>query len=119
MNLNGVQIGAEDVNKLAEFYKKAFGEPKWAMEDGWYGWDIGSGHLVFGPHDKAKGPSPAPERVMVLFECKDVVADYAKLMEAGATEVAKPYKPDTENGDFWLATAADPEGNYLQLASPM
>lgn len=45
MKLNGVQMGAEDAKKLAEFYTKAFGEPKWAMPGDWYGWDLGSGHI--------------------------------------------------------------------------
>lgn len=119
MNLNGVQIGAEDAKKLAEFYTKAFGEPKWAMEGDWYGWDIGSGHLYFGPHSEVKGLSAEPQRVMIALEDADVEAAFNTLISAGGKEIAKPYNPDPENKDFWLATVADPEGNYLQLSSPM
>jgi predicted enzyme related to lactoylglutathione lyase len=119
MNLIGVQIGAEDAKKLAEFYEKAFGAPKWSMPDGWYGWDIGTGHLFFGPHSDIKGQAHEPQRIMISLEADDVTSEFARLVEAGAKEVAKPYNPDSTNKDFWLATVADPEGNYLQLSSPM
>jgi predicted enzyme related to lactoylglutathione lyase len=119
MNLNGVQIGASDAKKLAEFYTKAFGEPKWAMPGDWYGWDIGSGHLFFGPHSEVSGIASEPQRVMIALEDTDVQGAYAKLIAAGASEVAKPNNPDPSIQDFWQATVADPEGNYLQLASPM
>ncbi len=118
MKLNGVQMGAANAKKLAVFYTKAFGEPKWAMPGDWYGWDIGSGHLFFGPHSEVHGKATQPERIMIALEDKDVEAAYEKLIEAGGTEVAKPYHPDPENTQFWQATVADPEGNYLQLATP-
>lgn len=119
MNLNGVQIGAEDAKKLAEFYTKVFGEPKWAMEGDWYGWDVGTGHLFFGPHSEVKGLAQEPQRMMIALEDANVVAAFEKFIAAGAKEIAKPYKPDVENKDFWLATVADPEGNYLQLSTPI
>ncbi len=119
MKLNGVQIGAEDAKKLAEFYTKAFGAPKWAMPGDWYGWDIGAGHLYFGPHSEVKGMAAEPQRVMIALEDADVSSAFTKLIEAGGTEIAKPSNPDPDNKDFWLATVADPEGNYLQLSSPM
>ncbi len=119
MNLNGVQIGASDAKKLAEFYTKAFGEPKWTMPGDWYGWDIGAGHLFFGPHSEVVGVAAEPQRVMLALEDADVPAAYATLIAAGAREIAKPYNPDPEIKDFWMATVADPESNYLQLASPM
>ncbi len=119
MKLNGVQIGAVDAKKLAAFYTKAFGEPKWAMPGDWCGWDIGSGHLFLGPHSEVKGKASEPQRMMIAIEDTDVQAAFAKLITAGGSEVAKPYNPDSNNKEFWLATVADPEGNYLQLASPM
>lgn len=119
MNLNGVQLGAADAKALADFYTKTFGEPKWAMPGDWYGWDIGSGHLFFGPHSEVHGTASEPQRIMIAFESQDVQADFDTLIAAGGTEIAKPYNPDPENKEFWQATVADPEGNYLQLASPM
>jgi len=118
MKLNGVQLGSENAKKLAEFYTKAFGEPKWAMPGDWYGWDIGSGHLFFGPHSEVTGQASQPQRVMIAFEDENVAEAFNKLIAAGGTEIAKPYNPDPNNKDFWQATVADPDGNYLQLASP-
>lgn len=118
MNLNGVQMGAEDAKKLAEFYTKAFGGPKWAMPGDWYGWDIGGGHIFFGPHSEVKGKASEPQRIMIALEATDVQKSYDKLIKAGGKEVAKPYYPDPESKKFMQATVADPEGNYLQLASP-
>jgi predicted enzyme related to lactoylglutathione lyase len=119
MKLNGVQLGAADAKKLADFYTKAFGEPKWAMPGDWYGWDIGSGHLFFGPHSEVKGKASEPQRVMISIETDDVASLFNILISAGGIEVAKPHNPSLESKDFWQATIADPEGNYLQLASPM
>lgn len=118
MNLNGVQLGAKNAKKLAEFYTKVFGEPKWAMPGDWYGWDIGGGHLFFGPHSEVKGTAREPQRIMIALEATDVPKAFKKLIAAGGVEVAKPYNPDPNNEKFWQATVADPEGNYLQLASP-
>jgi predicted enzyme related to lactoylglutathione lyase len=118
MKLNGVQMGTENAVKLAEFYTKAFGGPKWAMPGDWFGWDIGSGHLFFGPHSEVIGQASEPQRIMIAFEDKNVTEAFDKLIAAGGTEVAKPHNPDPENKDFWQATVADPDGNYLQLASP-
>ena len=116
MTLNGVQMGAADAKALAAFYTKAFGEPKWAMPGDWYGWDVGAGHIFFGPHSEVKGTAAEPQRIMLALETDDVEASYDKLIAAGATSVAEPYHPDDEQ-KFWQATVADPEGNYLQLAS--
>lgn len=118
MKIIGVQIGAEDAKKLAEFYTKAFGKPKWEMPGDWFGWDVGEGHLFFGPHSEVKGMAAEPQRVMISIEDADVSAAFDKLIAAGGTVIAKPHNPGEEK-EFWQATVADPEGNYLQLSSPM
>lgn len=118
MELNGVQIGAADPQQLAEFYRAAFGEPKWEMPGDWFGWDIGTGHLFFGPHSEVSGTAAEPQRVMIALTASDVPAAYEKLLSAGGREVAKPNQPDPDQEGFWLATVADPEGNFLQLSSP-
>ena len=117
MKLNGVQMGAENPKELAVFYTKVFGEPKWSMPGDWYGWDIGSGHVFFGPHSEVTGKAMEPQRIMLAFETDDVSQAYDRLIAAGGVEVAKPYQPDPGQ-QFWQATVADPQGNYLQLASP-
>ena len=119
MNLIGVQLGAADAKSLAAFYRQAFGEPKWEMPGDWFGWDVGAGHLFLGPHSEVNGPASEPQRIMIALEDGDVPGAFAKLIEAGGREVAEPYHPDADHQDFWQATVADPDGNYIQLSSPM
>lgn len=117
MKLNSVLISSEDPKPLVEFYTKVFGKPGWESGE-FRGWQVGSGNLVIGPHDKIKGKSKEPARVMLALETNDVEADFNRFKEAGAEVVAEPYSPG-EAPDMKLATLADPDGNYFQLATPM
>ncbi len=117
MNLMGILIGSEDPQHLASFYKGLFGEPTWDME-GYTGWLLGSGALTIGPHDQVKGRNESPGRVIWNLESPDVKGDTERFRAAGATVIAEPYRPG-ESSDDWIATFADPDGNYFQLMSPM
>jgi len=118
MKLSGVMLGSEDAKALGEFYVKVFGTPGWQQDD-WYGFDVGGGNLMIGPHDKVKGKSAGPERIMITLESEDVKADFARIKSEGADVVAEPYQPDAEkNPNVWLATLSDIDGNYLQIATP-
>ena len=44
--------------------------------------------------------------------------DFERFRAAGATVLREPYNPG-EMPDGWIATFADPDGNYFQLMSPM
>jgi predicted enzyme related to lactoylglutathione lyase len=118
MNLQGVMIGSEDSNALAIFYKKAFGEPM--MNDGdWYVFVVGQGSIMIGNHSKVSGKSAEPARIMIAITSQDVAKDFESLKAAGATVVAEPYQPNKDDmPKVWLATLADPDGNYVQLNSP-
>ena len=62
-----------------------------------------------------------PGRVIWNLEADDVKAEFERIRATGATVVREPYNPmgaDSER-DFSLATFADPDGNYFQVASPM
>jgi predicted enzyme related to lactoylglutathione lyase len=121
MDLNGVMLGTDDLERLKGFYTGLFGEP--AMDDGAYaGWQLGSGWLMIGHHSEVSGPSTHPGRVMWILESAQVKADFERLKAAGATVVAAPYDPaagDPQMGGMLIATLADPDGNYFQLMSPM
>lgn len=118
MKLLGVMIGSENPKALGEFYTKLFGDAGWQQDD-WYGFDIGGGTLMIGPHSEVKGKNDAPGRLITSIESKDVKSDFARMKELGAEVVADPYQPSAEDSpDTWLATLADPDGNYFQLASP-
>ena len=118
MKLMGIQIGTENSKKLADFYKEVFGEPGWDEND-WFGWVIEGGALMIGPHSEVKGQNDSPGRIMISLVDADVDAAFEKFLKAGAKEIAKPYQPNSENNPkVWLATVSDPDGNYIQIATP-
>ncbi len=117
MNLNGILIGSEDPQRLADYYTKLFGDPGWD-QGGFTGWLIGTGSVTVGPHDQVKGKNTHPGRVIWNIESADVKADFERLKAAGATVVREPYEPG-EATEMWIATFSDPDDNYFQLISPM
>jgi len=117
VNLNCIMIGSEDPKALGEYYTKLFGAP--GFEDaGYQGWQLGNGFLMIGPHDQVTGRNAQPGRLMWNAETPDVEAEFARLVAAGAEVVQEPYHPGGA-AEMTLATLADPDGNYFQLASPM
>ena len=117
MKISGVMIGASDVDTLATFYTAVLGEP--SFRDGeWYGWGQ-EAFLMLGPHSEVKGKSAEPQRLMIMLDDDDVKGTFEKFKSLGAEVIAEPYRPQDDQEGFWLATLADPEGNYFQLASPM
>jgi predicted enzyme related to lactoylglutathione lyase len=117
MNFNSILIGSEDPQRLVDYYTKLFGEPTW-NEGGYTGWMIGSGSVTVGPHDEVKGKSVHPGRIIWNIESADVKGDFERFKAAGATVVREPYGFDEAPGSL-IATLADPDDNYFQLASPM
>ena len=117
LNFNSILVGSENPKKLIAFYKKVLGkESAWGDGD-WGGFEIGDAFLTIGPHSKVKGKSKEPERILINFETKDVKGEFERIKELGAKVVAQPYQPGEEPG-MWIATFADPDGNYFQLMSP-
>jgi predicted enzyme related to lactoylglutathione lyase len=115
MNLNSILIGSEDPKRLADYYRKLFGDP--SMDDGTYtGWMIGAGFVGVGPHSEVHGRNAEPGRILWNIEDEDVPATFARLKDAGAIVVREPYQFEGMPG--WIATLADPDGNYFQLMSP-
>ena len=52
---------------------------------------------------------------MILnFETKEVKEEFERIKETGATVIKEPY----EMQGAWIATFADPDGNYFQLMTP-
>ncbi len=117
MNLNSILIGSADPQRLADYYTKLFGAPGWT-EGGYNGWQIGTGFVTVGPHDRVAGSNTQPGRLIWNIETADVKGEYARLRAAGATVVREPYQPG-EMSDAWIATFSDPDNNYFQLMSPM
>ena len=117
MNFNSILIGSDDPARLAEYYTKLFGEPGW-NDGGYTGWLIGSGGVTVGPHSEVHGKNAQPGRIIWNIESDDVKGDFERYKAAGATVIREPYDFEQSPGT-WIATFADPDDNYFQLASPI
>jgi predicted enzyme related to lactoylglutathione lyase len=106
-------IGSAQPKVLADFYTKVLGKPEWA-EDGWYGWKVGDTQFTIGEHSEVKGKAKEPQRVILNFESKQPKAQYQRIKELGATVIKELYQME----GMWIATFADPDGNYFQVMSP-
>ncbi len=108
-------IGTMQPKVLAEFYEKVF-EKKPDMKEGeWAGWQAGSSFFSVGEHSEMKGETKDPGRIMFNLETKKVKEEFDRISKIkGAKVVKEPY----EMGGMWIATLADPDGNYFQLMTP-
>lgn len=117
MQFNGILIGSEQPDRLADFYRKVLGDPGW--DDGGYvSWQLGAASVSIGPHSEVHGTNAEPGRIIWNIESNDVKGDFARFRDAGATVVREPYNFE-QAPDSWIATFSDPDGNYFQLVSPM
>lgn len=116
MNFNSILIGSENPGQLVEYYTRLLGRPIFS-QGGYTSWQIGSGGVTVGPHDKVHGRNSQPGRLIWNIETSDVKGDAARFVAAGATVIAEPYEFEEAPGS-WIATFADPDDNYFQLTSP-
>ncbi len=114
LNFNSVMIGSAHPKVLVEFYEKVFGRPADWTEDSWSGWQVGSTHLTIGKHSEVKGKAKEPQRLILNFETKDVKKEFERIKKLGAKVIKEAYEMD----GAWIATFADPDGNYFQVMSP-
>jgi predicted enzyme related to lactoylglutathione lyase len=117
LNLNSVMIGTKRPQVLADFYEKVLGKPAEMVdqENGFWGWQVGSSYLSVLDHSEMGGNAKDPGRVMFNFETSEVKEEFERIKAAGAAVIREPY----EIGGGWVATLADPDGNYFQLVTPM
>jgi len=117
LDLNSVMIGTKQIKVLADFYEKVLGEPAGMVDEqfGFYGWQAGTTYFSILDHSEMAGPTKDPGRVMFNFETSQVKEEFERIKAQGATVIREPY--EMEGG--WIATLADPDGNYFQLVTPM
>lgn len=118
LNLNTIMIGTTQAATLAAFYEQVFGKPAEMVdaEHGFFGWQVGSTYFAILSHSEMGGNTKDPGRIMPNFETSEVKEEFERIQAIdGAVVIAAPY----EMGGGWLATLADPEGNYFQLVTPM
>lgn len=107
-------VGTMQPKVLADFYQKIFDKPADMSEGGWHGWSVGNCFFSVGEHSEMKGKAKDPGRLMFNLETKEVKEEFERMKAAGATVVKEPY----EMQGAWIATLADPDGNYFQLMTP-
>lgn len=117
LNLNSVMIGTKQLKALASFYEKVLGKPADMSDEqnGFYGWQAGSSYFSLLDHSEMGGKTKDPGRVMLNFETSQVKEEFERIKAAGAGVIREPY----QMGGGWIATLADPDGNYFQLVTPM
>jgi predicted enzyme related to lactoylglutathione lyase len=117
LNLNSVMIGRQQPQELAAFYEKVIGKAADMVdvEQGFWGWQVGTAFLGILQHSKMAGQTKDPGRVMLNFETAQVKEEFERIKALGAAVIAAPY----QIGEGWIATLADPDGNYFQLMTPM
>jgi predicted enzyme related to lactoylglutathione lyase len=117
LNLNSIMIGTTRTKELVAFYEKVLGKAaEMASEEhGFYGWQVGSCYFSVLQHSEMVGSSNDPGRIMLNFETSQVKEEFERIKALGATVIRAPSAME----DGWLATLADPDGNYFQLVTPM
>ena len=117
LNLNSVMIGTKQPAEMAAFYEKVIGKPAEMIdqENGFWGWQVGSAYLSVLEHSEMGGQARDPGRIMFNFETSQVKEEFERMKVSGAVVIREPY----EMGGGWIATLADPDGNYFQLVTPM
>ena len=117
LNLNSVMIGTKQPIALAAFSEKLLERPADMVdqENGFWGWQVGSAFLSVLDHSEMGGNAKDPGRVMFNFESPQVKEEFERIKAFGGAVIREPY----EMGGGWIATLADPDGNYFQLVSPM
>lgn len=117
LNLNSIMIGTSKPKVMAEFYKKVFGKEPDMGDGNWAGWQIGSTFFNIGEHSEVKGKAKEPARIILNIETKEIKEEFKRIKAAGAQVVKELYEMEGMPG-MWIATFADPEGNYFQLMTP-
>jgi predicted enzyme related to lactoylglutathione lyase len=110
-------IGSKQPKVLAAFYEKVLGKPAEMADEvyGFFGWQVGAAYLSVLDHSEMVGRTKDPGRIMFNFETTQVKEEYERIKALGGMVIKEPY--EMEGG--WIATLADPDGNYFQLVTPM
>ena len=114
LRLSFVMIGSPQPKALAGFYRKVLDKPADWSDGDWSGWQTGGAFFAIGPHSEVKGKTKEPQRVILNFESAQVKEEAARVKALGATVVKELYELEGS----WIATFADPDGNYFQVVSP-
>ncbi len=118
LNFNSIMVNTQDLERLSSFYSAVFEKEPDMKEEGYAGFLVGSAFFSLGFHDKIQGASKDPDRVLFNFETSDVKGQFERVSKIEGVKIVKEPYSMGENGQFWIATLADPDGNLFQLVTP-
>lgn len=112
-------VGTTNLEAMSSFYTKVFGKNPDMADTDYHGWSVGACYFTIGRHSKMEGQTKDPGRIMMNFETADVKGEFEKIKAIeGISIIAEPYTMEGWE-KHWIATLADPDGNYFQLMTPM
>ena len=117
LNLNSIMVGTMQSKAMVAFYEGVLGKPPDMVDrdNGFYGWQAGNSYFSILEHSEMVGKTKDPGRLLINFETAQVKQEFERIKALGAAVIREPY----QMGNGWLATLADPDGNYFQLVTPM
>ena len=103
---------ADRFEAMARFYRDRLGLTPRTSKPDFINFDWGGVRLSVGVHDRVRGESRDPLRIMVNLAVADIRAVHFRLTAAGVV-FTRP--PEGEDWGGQVATFLDPDGNLLQL----
>jgi predicted enzyme related to lactoylglutathione lyase len=103
---------AERFEAMARFYRDRLGLTPRTSKSDFINFDWGGVRLSVSVHDRVRGASRDPFRIMVNLAVDDIRAVHARLAGAG---VGFTRPPETEDWGGQVASFLDPDGNLIQL----
>ena len=103
---------ADRFDAMARFYRDRLGLTPRTSRPDFINFDWHGVRLSIGVHDRVRGESRDPLRIMVNLAVDDIGAVHARLAAAG---VAFTRPPEAEDWGGRVASFLDPDGNLLQL----
>lgn len=115
LKFGSVMLGTSQRQAMADFYKAVFQQDPAMEDEGFTGWLVGGTFFSVGEHSEVHGQNQDPSRIMFNYETSQVKEEFDRISAIeGATVIKEPY----ELQGAWIATLADPDGNYFQLMTP-
>jgi len=116
LKLSTIMIGTTRLQVLADFYEKVIGRPADMSdsEEGFFGWRFEGTSLAVFTHSEMGGDTKDPGRLMINYGTEQVKEEFERIKNLGGVVIHEPY----QMGENWVATLADPNGNYFQLIPP-
>ena len=116
LSLTSIRIGSSQPMVLAEFYEKFFGRPADLQYGVFHVWAGAGGQVRVSDHSDLAAQAQEPGRILINFDTARVQEEFERLKALGVTVIKEPY---LMGGGYWVATLADPDGNLVQLTSPL